>query len=154
MPIPALNVHGLLPKGIHDCSMEEIRALFSSTDRRHKRAKLFKNLETFIGWIRPVKCFKFIYIDGSFVTDKDVPGDIDIFLELPPPSRKILKLLEEMKIDDQSYAREKFALHAFLFVQNSPGLDLRAFFQYVRREDAEKRGLQPSETKGILRIAL
>jgi hypothetical protein len=32
MAIPALNAHGLLPKGIHDCSMEEISSMFSSAD--------------------------------------------------------------------------------------------------------------------------
>ena len=147
MPIPALNVHGLLPKGIHDCSMEEIRALFSSTDRRHKRAKLFKNLETFIGWIRPVKCFKFIYVDGSFVTNKEIPGDIDLVLELPAPTPAIATRLQKMKLFDQVYVHKTFELHAFFYVAGFPGNDLRVFFQYLRPEEAQMRGCKPGKPR-------
>jgi hypothetical protein len=39
-------------------------------------------------------------------------------------------------------------------VENSPGNDLRAFFQYLRPEEALTRGLRAGETKGILRIVL
>jgi hypothetical protein len=154
MPIPALNSHGLLPKGIHDCTMPEIASLFSSADSRHKRARLFKNLEAFIAWIRPVKCFKCIYVDGSFVTTKEIPGDIDLVLELPPPDPALATRLQKMKLFDQAYVHKTFELHVFLYVAGFPGNDLRAFFQYLRPEEARMRGLQAGETKGILRVAL
>lgn len=154
MPIPALNSHGLLPKGIHDCSMPEIASSFSSTDPRHQRARLFKNLDAFIAWIRPVKCFKFIYIDGSFVTNKEIPGDVDLILELPSPAPAMATRLQKMKLFDQAYVHRTFELHVFFYVAGFPGNDLRAFFQYLRPEETQMRGLQAGETKGILRVEL
>ena len=92
-------------------------------DSRHKRALLSKNLEAFIAWIRPVKCFKFVDVDGSFVTNKKIPGDIDIVLELPAPDPPFATRLQKMKLFDQNYVHKTFEIHAFFYVAGFPGND-------------------------------
>ena len=128
--------------------------VFSSTNSRHKRSRLFNGLGAFLAWIRPVGCFTWVYVDGSFVTNKEMPGDIDLVLELPPPNRALAARLQKMKLFDQTYVHRTFGLHVFFFVESFPGNDLRAFFQYLRPEEALTRGLSAGETKGILRLTL
>jgi hypothetical protein len=80
MSIPDFNQYGLLPDGIHICSLHDVQNKLTWTD---KRSKLFERLTIFLNTelLRhfPVET---IYLDGSFVTDKDCPDDTDIVLDL------------------------------------------------------------------------
>ena len=71
-----------LPPGVHECSMQEIEERFLWSDRRKDVWKLFNNfldrLE-FLG-ITPDA----ILINGSFVTGRNEPGDVDVCLLIPP----------------------------------------------------------------------
>jgi len=42
MPIPALNEHGLLPAGIHDCTLDELKSRFGSFQISDRRNQLFE----------------------------------------------------------------------------------------------------------------
>jgi len=63
----------VLPPGVHDATMEEIEARFATTDRRRTLFSGFKD-GTFV--LRKAGC-RTIFLNGSFVTDKLVPGDFD-----------------------------------------------------------------------------
>ena len=85
MPIPGLNQNGLLPRGVHDCTLDEIAGSFA---RNPHRKRLFQNLVACLEQeIRPVFVHP-IFVDGSFVTDKDEPEDIDIVLDLKETIRR------------------------------------------------------------------
>jgi len=43
MPIPDLNEDGLLPEGIHEASLEEVRERFGRFQRTDRRPDLFSN---------------------------------------------------------------------------------------------------------------
>jgi hypothetical protein len=74
MAIPELN-NGLFRPGVHDATMAEVeKVLGSSSDRR---IELFAKLSRFVDLARVFSIFKAIYLDGSFVSDKADPGDID-----------------------------------------------------------------------------
>src|SRR5437763_745258 len=45
MPIPDLNADGLLPTGLFDCTLEEIRQRFGSFQGSERRPHLFARLE-------------------------------------------------------------------------------------------------------------
>ena len=82
MPIPDLNEQGLLPPGIYDCSLEEIGerfGIFQSTDRR---PRLYEKLQEFLQQVRSIDLIVAVIVDGSFVTSKHAPGDIDMILVL------------------------------------------------------------------------
>ena len=45
MPIPELNAAGLLPEGIYDCSLEEVRERFGMFLTSDHRPRLFEKLQ-------------------------------------------------------------------------------------------------------------
>lgn len=71
-----------LPPGVHECSVQEIEERFLWSERRKDVWRLFKifleRLE--ILGIIPDS----ILIDGSFVTGREEPGDVDVCLLIPP----------------------------------------------------------------------
>ena len=78
MSIPALNQDGLLPEGIHDCTLEEIKARFGSFQATDQRPRLLARLESFLAEVRAAGLVRSVLVDGSFVTSKADPHDIDL----------------------------------------------------------------------------
>jgi len=64
--------------GIHDCSLDELQARFGSFQGSDRRPKLWAKLTEFLreagasGWVVSV------LVDGSFVTAKPDPNDVDL----------------------------------------------------------------------------
>ena len=71
--IPALRQDGTLPPGVHWVLWDEIAARFGGTIWRQH---LLAGLRAALGELRRAGC-QTVYLDGSFVTDKPVPGDYD-----------------------------------------------------------------------------
>nr|WP_009632885.1 hypothetical protein [Synechocystis sp. PCC 7509] len=71
--IPPFNSNGNLPPGIHFCSWEEFVARFGSIQYR---LNLIAGLKIAMEQLQTAGCST-IYIDGSFVTNKLIPGDFD-----------------------------------------------------------------------------
>ena len=82
MPIPALNSDGLLPVGTHETTIEEIRQRFGSFDGSDRRIQLFTRLEKLVADLRKSGRFAGVVVDGSFVTAKRMPEDIDVIVAL------------------------------------------------------------------------
>ena len=82
MAIPAFNEHGILPEGVHDCSLAEIGERFGQFQRTDARCRLFEQLKGFLGQVSATGFVIEVIIDGSFVTAKDDPNDIDLILVL------------------------------------------------------------------------
>jgi hypothetical protein len=78
-PIPDFDENGLLPEGIYDCDLKVLECRF--VDRfpdSPTRSGLF---EEFVKWVS--KAAKLVpsateWIDGSYVTAKPAPNDIDV----------------------------------------------------------------------------
>lgn len=72
--IPSFDeLSGLLPPGIHWVTWAELEERFSGNSRR---TMLLQGLRRAAENLRDAGCH-FLYIDGSFVTDRDIPGDFD-----------------------------------------------------------------------------
>ena len=72
--IPAFDTAtGNLPPGLHRASWAEIRDRFGYTDHRRK---LLVGLYRVLHALKSVGCRR-AYIDGSFITSKQHPGDFD-----------------------------------------------------------------------------
>ncbi len=100
MPIPPLQEDGLLPPGLYLADMDEIEERFGKGTSRRKdlfiRLRLFVELARHCGALR-------ILVDGSFVTSKPEPGDVDVVIWLGAKYFELLEhndgeaiLLEEM----------------------------------------------------------
>src|SRR5437899_2724406 len=84
MPIPALNVDGLLPVGIYECTLSEIKARFGVFQGNDQRLRLFAKLESFLAEARAAGLVRSVLVDGSFVTSKPNPNDIDLVVVVLP----------------------------------------------------------------------
>jgi len=63
----------VLPQGVHDATMEEVESRFATSD---KRKYIFSGFENGVNALRKAGCRQ-IFLDGSFVTEKPIPGDFD-----------------------------------------------------------------------------
>jgi len=148
MPIPPLDQHGLLSAGIHDCALDELKAKFGSFQISDQRPKLFQKLLAFVVEAQSARFARCLLIDGSFVTAKADPNDIDLVLVLPRT--------HDLKSD---LSPAQYNLVSKRSVQRRYGFDMVA----VREDTAEYaeaaaffhqvRG-QPALRKGLLRLAL
>ena len=148
MPIPALNTDGLLPEGIHDCMLDEIGARFGSFQDSDRRVRLWAALQAFIGEIKVTGLGLALLVNGSFVTAKPAPEDIDLILVLPAEhdfSRELSPAQYNVLSAQRVRRRHKLDL-----------LVARADFDQYRRylRLFQQVRLEPGKTKGILRVRL
>ncbi|MBI1924574.1 hypothetical protein HYR99_10015 [Candidatus Poribacteria bacterium] len=78
MPIPNFDEKGLLPPGVHDCSLEEIMERFGTFQVTDCRVGLYAQLQAFLEEVRSTRLAVAVIVDGSFVTSKPAPEDIDL----------------------------------------------------------------------------
>ena len=71
--IPSFDERGNLPPGIHSATWDEIVERYATNERREQ---LLDGLRAAIESLHAAGC-SCVYLDGSFVTDKELPGDFD-----------------------------------------------------------------------------
>jgi hypothetical protein len=148
MPIPAFTADGLLPAGVHDCTLEEVGQRFGAFKRTDARCRLFERLEAFVTDLRASGLVVAIIVNGSFVTDKDAPGDIDLILVTVSQARfpSVLRPMEYNALSKR-HVRRKYGFDILLGQEGQIEIDDQIeFFSQVRE--------QPDIRKGLLRIWL
>jgi hypothetical protein len=148
MPIPVLNEDGLLPEGIHDCTPEEAQALFGSFQGSDHRLRLWAKLNEFLREVKACGLVETVLLNGSFVTSKPAPNDIDLILVVRENHDFSADLLPaEYNVLSK---RKVFRRHQFDLLVARAGSEefhrYTAFFQQVR--------LEPGKRKGILRLVV
>jgi hypothetical protein len=76
--IPSPDKYGNLPPGVYQATWDEIVERFATNERR---GQLLDGLRAAIDLLRAAGCQR-VYLDGSFVTDKELPGDFDACWEM------------------------------------------------------------------------
>ncbi len=76
--IPAFGAGGNLPPGIHPASWDEIVTRYATNTRRRE---LLDGLLDALRSLKAAGC-RVAYLDGSFVTAKELPGDFDACWEV------------------------------------------------------------------------
>ncbi|VTR93366.1 Uncharacterized protein OS=Cyanothece sp. (strain PCC 7822) GN=Cyan7822_0005 PE=4 SV=1 [Gemmata massiliana] len=71
--IPVFDPGGNLPPGVHETTWDIFVARFGTNERRRR---LLSGLKRALDSLKRAGCIR-AYIDGSFVTAKDQPGDFD-----------------------------------------------------------------------------
>jgi hypothetical protein len=134
---------GNLPPGIHEAGWEELAARFSHTAHRQG---LLDGLRRALDALRRAGCRR-AYIDGSFVTTKEVPGDFDGCWNAAgvDPDR-----LDPVLLDfTNRRAAQKAKFGGELFVSDAPA-DLLG----TRFLDFFQRDTSTGQPKGIVAIDL
>ena len=148
MPIPALNADGLLPAGLFDCTLPELRARFGVFLGSDHRARLFARLEELALVMRSSGLFEALIIDGSFVTAKAAPNDIDLMAVLKSGHDFERDLpMSEYGLVSRALLRRRFG---FDVVVAEPGSPLyRTYVEFFSRVREV-----PEARKGLLRLRL
>ena len=132
--IPAPNAIGELPPGMHTATLEEVEAVFVTTPRRRR---LFEGLQRVVQNLYAAGVRR-VFIDGSFVTTKADPNDIDGCWEWTEEVH--LDLLDPVLLDfaqARRAMRDKYGVDFFLatWVEAGSGLTFLDFFQRNRTDD-------------------
>jgi Family of unknown function (DUF6932) len=75
-----LNEEGLLSVGVHDLTLVELRSTFGAFNGTDRRCRLFDKLSEYISKVADKPWFRALLVDGSFVTAKLAPSDIDLIV--------------------------------------------------------------------------
>lgn len=126
--IPEFNNDGLLPKGVHWATLKEIRDKLCFSNKR---------MELIIGLEKAIRSFKgagcnTMYLDGSFVTSKFEPSDIDVcydFVGMDPTKLDpvLLDFKNERAAQKNKYGCEFFMSHWGAIL--NPPINYFDFFQ-------------------------
>ena len=132
--IPTPNAIGELPPGMHTATLEEVEAVFVTTPRRRR---LFEGLRRALQNLQAAGV-RHVFIDGSFVTTKADPNDIDGCWEWTEEVQ--LDLLDPVLLDftqARQAMRDKYGVDFFLatWVEAGSGLTFLNFFQRNRADD-------------------
>ncbi|MGE5303300.1 MAG: DUF6932 family protein [Alphaproteobacteria bacterium] len=144
--IPSLNENGWLPEGVHDCTLQEAAERFGSFQSSDRRPELWMKFTEFIREVKACQWMEAVLVDGSYVTAKPDPGDIDLALvvsashdfsaDLPPAQYNLLA---------QRRVRRRFGFDIVVVKSGSGDLEEAiGFFQQVKQ--------RPGMKKGVLRI--
>ena len=146
--IPQFDNRGLLPDGLYDTSLEEIRAVLGFTERR---SKLIDGLEEFLQIWDTSGLTDHYVIDGSFVTSKPEPSDIDMILALKDTAAfsSTLKGLLVTYCYDTASTKDRFGCHAFAAANQA---HLEGWIDFFRHEKAAEGTV--GRTRGLLRLGL
>ena len=148
MPIPNLNEQGLLPPGIYDCSVEEIGERFGTFQSTDHRPRLYEKLQAFLQQVRSINLANAVILNGSFVTGKADPNDIDLILVLPS-SHDLRADLAPMAYNVLSRRRvsRRYGFDVLVAREST-----REYTEYTT--DFQRVRGQPHLQKGMLRIRL
>ncbi len=92
MGLPDFQADGYLPAGVHLCHDSEVIQRFGTSNLFRRRLGL--RVQTWLALARAIRA-KRILIDGSFVTAKAEPNDVDAVIWLPDNFRDQVALREE-----------------------------------------------------------
>lgn len=148
MPIPPLSVQGFLPPGVHEATLEEVEERYGRFRSNEKRVELFAKLRRYITELATWGNVQEVLIDGSFVSSKESPNDIDLIVvykadfdisaEVSPSEYNCLK---------SSRVRAIFGFDVFaVLARDLTYQKMTAFFG----QDTRQLGL----SKGLIRMTL
>ena len=142
--LPAFNDDGTLPPGVHKATWRELAARFGATRRRRT---LLRGLKQALNSLRAAGCRR-VYIDGSFVTAKRVPGDFDACWDLAGVDPELLDPV--LLTFDLGRATQKAKYRGEFFPaqmrEGGSGLTYLEFFQ-IDRETGGPKGIVAIELR-------
>lgn len=143
--IPPFDKHGNLPPGEHPTTWETLEIRYATTVRR---IQLLTGLRAAIESLRQVGC-QTVWIDGSFISNKTDPNDIDVVYDEAHLDWEQLRLIEPVLLDHKNKSadmKRKFGCECYAasWLAGMDGEPFLEFFQHTRE----------GYRKGILRLDL
>ena len=137
--IPDFQKDGNLPAGVHECLWHEFATRFGSTPHRQR---LLAGLKAALDSLKAAGCLM-VYVDGSFVTAKEVPGDFDGCWDVrgvdPAKLDPVLLTFENARAAQKiKYKGELFPAHAM--ADSISGRTFLDFFQ-IAKDTGNPKGI-------------
>ena len=136
--IPAFRSDGYLPEGLHSANEAEVTFRFGSTTPRRRRLAL--RLRRWIVLANEIGV-RHLLIDGSFVTAKSDPDDIDAVILLPANFAALIEQRNESAIELEQMLLTRRPEELFAAEDESDWNDWFEFFSRTRETDGRRKGL-------------
>lgn len=141
MPLPSFNQNGDLPVGIYPATLSETMNHFGTGSPQRKM--IAARLERVYYLARSTGHLSRFIVFGSFITAKENPNDVDVFM-LMKDSFDMTKLTGEATIlfSDHGVAQARFGVSAF-WLRRVAALDgeEKAIEDWQVKRDGELRGI-------------
>jgi hypothetical protein len=136
--IPPFRSDGYLPEGVYVCSEAEVLFRFGSSNRRRRRLVL--RLRRWLELGRQIGARRLL-VDGSFVTAKEEPHDIDSVILLPPdfPQQLAREYAPALELEEMLLTRRPEEI--FAAEDETDWEEWVAFFSQTRERDRRQKGL-------------
>ena len=135
MPIPELRPDGYLPEGLFLATETEVEATFGRVNVQ--RQTLMRRLSYFLQLARAAGVLRF-FVNGSFVTAKPEPGDVDA-VRLVPAGWSAETSVATRELYEVALARLPKEL--FIAYSESRWDQWVEFFGRTRESDGRRKGL-------------
>lgn len=144
--IPEFENNGNLPPGIHSASIQEVKERFGTNPHRKN---LLTGLDKLLKHLENIGCY-LVYLDGSFITNKEYPSDYDLAWSTMGLSNDNISKIDPILLNIKQFRREmkeKYLGDIFPaeIPEGSTGKLFRDFFQTDKNT---------GEDKGIIAISL
>lgn len=132
----------MLPPGIHEATLLEIEMRFATNPSRRA---LFDGFKRGLHALKSAGC-KTAFLDGSFISDKLVPGDFDVCLD---PTGVSIKKLDPVFLDfADKRKRQKVEYGGEFFPSSARADGFCTFVDYFQKDK------DTGKAKGIICIRL
>ncbi len=148
MAIPDLSPDGLLPEGVHECTLEEVEERFGRFQSSDRRPSLMRRLRQYHAEVAQAGVAQYLVVDGSYVTSVDAPNDIDLTVVLRDDYDPAVQV-PPFRYNPRSkkYVRSNFGFDIFFAWENDAShTAMLSFFQEVKH--------RPGVRKGVLKVAV
>jgi hypothetical protein len=136
--IPQFRPDGYLPDGLYLASDAEVLFRFGAATRRRRRLAL--RLRRWIELARQVGGRRLL-VDGSFVTAKDEPNDIDAVILLPPDFQGQVEGAVESAVELEQMLLTRRPEELFAAEDETDWTEWVEFFGRTREADGRRKGL-------------
>ena len=138
LTIPRFRSDGYLPEGLYAASAAEVLFRFGSSSRRRRRLAI--RVQRWIELARQVGALRLL-IDGSFVTDKTDPGDVDAVVLLPSDFQGQIGQETEAALEVEEMILNRRPEELFAAEDEEDWLMWIDFFSRTREVDGRRKGL-------------
>jgi Family of unknown function (DUF6932) len=136
--IPPFRPDGYLPEGLYVFPEAEVTFRFGSSSRRRRRLVL--RLRRWVELARQVGATRLL-VDGSFVTAKEEPHDIDTVILLPQDFNQQLAREHEPALELEGMLLTRRPEEIFAAEDETDREEWVEFFSRTREPDGRRKGL-------------
>ena len=136
--IPPFRNDGYLPDGVHSATEAEITFRFGASSKRRRRLTI--RVRRWIDLSRQIGARRLL-IDGSFVTEKRDPNDVDAAMLLPSDFEQLIQSGNEAALELEDMLLTRQPEEIFAAEDDADWYDWVEFFSRTREADGRRKGL-------------